>query len=223
MSDLDELLNEYELIDDLSDDIVIENINTPYVHKYFPPIFKEYRNLLSYDHIGLYSITPPKSAYIITSYVLKYYRDTNIVVTDAMAGLGGNTLSFSENLYYVNSIEYDLPRFYSLVSNVSLYKRKNVLCIHANYLKIMTLLKQDIIFMDPPWGGKNYKENDKMTINIDGRDLSNICNEIFDKRLCSMLLLKLPLNYDVATFSDKLKSNMKLQRLPKILIVSILC
>lgn len=31
----------------------------------------------------------------------------------------------------------------------------------------MTLQKQDVIFIDPPWGGKNYKENNKMIINID--------------------------------------------------------
>lgn len=192
-----------------------------YLHKYFPSICKEKRSLLKYDDVGLYSISPPKNAYIITSHILRYFKDNNIIVTDAMAGLGGNTLSFANYLYRVNSIEYNEERFKYLVSNVGLYSSANVVCLHANYLNVMYKLQQHVIFLDPPWGGKNYKENEKMIIEINDISLNTICDDIYENKLCMLLLLKLPLNYDIDTFSDKIKNNMHIERLPKILIISV--
>jgi predicted RNA methylase len=193
-----------------------------YLHKYFPYLNKNKRSQLKYDEIGLYSISPPKNADIITSYILQYYKKTNIVVTDAMSGLGGNVLSFASSLYYVNAIEYDEIRYSHMVSNISLFSKDNVLCINADYLQIMHQLKQDIIFMDPPWGGKSYKDTNLLSIDINGIPFQQICDDIYDTKLCSMLILKLPLNYNINDFSDKIKDKLIIERLPKILIVILL-
>lgn len=192
-----------------------------YLHKYFPSICKEKRSLLRYDEIGLYSISPPKNAYIITSYIMRYFKGNNVIVTDAMAGLGGNTLSFANYLYRVNAIECDEERFKHLVSNIGLYSSANVVCLNANYLSIMYKIQQHVIFLDPPWGGKNYKDSDNMIIEINNISLSTICNDIYDNKLCMLLLLKLPLNYNIASFSDKIKNNMHVEKLQKILIISV--
>ena len=87
----------------------------------------------------------------------------------------------------------------------------------------MHRLKQDIIFLDPPWGGKSYKDSESMTIQIGERTLESICDEIYENKLCSMLLLKLPLNYDINTFSIPMKQIMIVERLQKILIIIVLC
>jgi len=193
-----------------------------YLHKYFPYLHKKYRSQLKYDEVGLYSISPPKNADIITTYIMQYYKDTNIVVTDAMSGLGGNVLSFASSLYYVIAIEYDEQRYKHLVSNVSLFNKENVLCLNVDYLTVMRQLKQDVIFLDPPWGGKSYKDTDLMSIDIGGIPFEQICNDIFEEKLCSMLLLKLPLNYDIDSFSDNIKNKIIVERLPKILIIILL-
>ena len=194
----------------------------PYLHKYFPYLDKKYRDKLKYDVIGLYSISPPKNADIITSYILQYYKNTNIVITDAMAGLGGNVLSFATSLYYVNAIECDEVRYRHMVSNISLFNKENVLCLNVDYLSVMHTLKQDVIFMDPPWGGKSYKDTDVMSIEINGIPFEQICAEIYDKKLCSMLLLKLPLNYNIDNFCNTLKEKMVIERLPKIQIIILI-
>ena len=193
-----------------------------YLQKYFPYLHKKYRSQLKYDEVGLYSISPPKNADIITTYIMQYYKDTNIVVTDAMSGLGGNVLSFASSLYYVIAIEYDEQRYKHLVSNVSLFNKENVLCLNVDYLTVMRQLKQDVIFLDPPWGGKSYKDTDLMSIDIGGIPFEQICNDIFEEKLCSMLLLKLPLNYDIDSFSDNIKNKIIVERLPKILIIILL-
>ena len=192
-----------------------------YLHKYFPYLHKKYRSQLKYDEVGLYSISPPKNADIITTYIMQYYKDTNIVVTDAMSGLGGNVLSFASSLYYVIAIEYDEQRYKHLVSNVSLFNKENVLCLNVDYLTVMRQLKQDVIFLDPPWGGKSYKDTDLMSIDIGGIPFEQICNDIFEEKLCSMLLLKLPLNYDIDSFSDNIKNKIILNPTkPRSVIIS---
>lgn len=198
-----------------------EDNHVSYLHKYFPSISKEKRSRLQYDEVGLYSISPPRNAQIITSYITQYFKDTNIIVTDAMAGIGGNTLSFASNLYYVNSIEYDETRFKCLISNIALYNKNNVLCLNTDYMTVMHKLQQHVIFLDPPWGGKSYKENESMTIDIGDISLNTICDDIVNNKLCLLLILKLPLNYDINSFSDKIKEIMIVDRLPKILIINI--
>lgn len=198
-----------------------EDNHVSYLHKYFPSICKEKRALLQYDEIGLYSISPPKNAYIITTFVTRHFKDSNVIVTDAMAGLGGNMMSFANHLYHVNAIECDVERFKHLVSNINLYSIANVVCLNVDYLTVMHKIKQHVIFMDPPWGGKNYKETDNMIIEINDIPLHEICKDIYDNKLCLLLLLKLPLNYDINSFSESIKENMKFEKLAKILIISI--
>lgn len=207
-------------MDNIDDTIVTQPTKQiSYLHKYFPYIDKNKRSQIKYDDVGLYSISPPKTANIITNYVMKYFTNNNVIITDAMSGIGGNTLSFADSLYYVNAIEYDEHRFYDMISNVSLFNKGNVLCINEDYLDVMRRLKQDIIFMDPPWGGKSYKDSEKMTIDIGSVSLSDICSIIIDEKLCSMLLLKLPLNYDIDSFNTEMKKSMVIEKLPKIMVI----
>lgn len=209
-------LNEIKQLNDETDIKTIKPIT--YLHKYFPFIQKNKRSQIKYDDVGLYSISPPKTAEIITNYIKKYYTNNDIVITDAMAGIGGNTLSFAESFYYVNAIEYDSDRFQYMISNMSLFKKPNVLCINEDYLSIMNKLKQDIIFMDPPWGGKSYKDTEKIIIKINDISLTTICQNIIDNNLCSLLILKLPLNYDIDDL-NKISIDITIERLSKIMIV----
>ena len=55
-----------------------------------------------------------------------------------------------------------------------------------------------------------------------GIPFEQICAEIYDKKLCSMLLLKLPLNYNIDNFCNTLKEKMVIERLPKILIIILI-
>ena len=44
-------------------------------------------------------------------------------------------------------------------NNIDFYNLENINLINTDYLKIMENMIQDIVFMDPPWGGRNYKKN----------------------------------------------------------------
>ena len=170
----------------------------------------------------MYSISTPKNADIISKLIKKNFFAQNIIITDAMAGVGGNTLSFASNFYYVNAIEIDTRRFNYMVSNLSLYSKDNVLCIKGNYMDLIYQIYQDVIFMDPPWGGKSYKEFEEISLEINGRSLESICEEIRINKLCKMIVLKLPLNYNLDKFSSELKEFKQVEELKKMLIVIFL-
>lgn len=190
-----------------------------YIYKYFPYISKIKHSELKIDDVGMYSISTPKNADIISRLIKKNFYAQNIVVTDAMASVGGNTLSFASHFYYVNAIEIDSRRFNYLASNINLYGKENVLCIKGDYMSLMYKIYQDVIFMDPPWGGKSYKEFEEISLEIEGRTLESICEEISNAKLCKMIVLKLPLNYNLDKFSHKLKEFMQVEELKKMLVV----
>ena len=193
-----------------------------YIYKYFPFISKYKYSQLKIDDIGMYSISTPKNADIISKVIKKNFFAQNIIVTDAMAGVGGNTLSFSSNFYFVNAIEYDTRRFGYLVSNLNLYSKENVLCIKGDYMDLMHKIFQDVIFIDPPWGGKSYKDFEEISLEINGQTLESICEEIRNANLCKMIVLKLPLNYNLDKFSPELKEFMQVEELKKMMIIVFL-
>ena len=136
-----------------------------------------------------------------------------------MAGVGGNTLSFSSFFYYVNAIELETKRFNYLISNLDLYNKTNILCYNGNYLDIMYKIKQDVIFLDPPWGGKSYKDLEEISIMIGNLTLESLCDQIRLEKICKILILKLPLNYNIMNFSNELKNNMEIEKLQKMIII----
>jgi hypothetical protein len=187
------------------------------------------------DDVSKYSITLPDKAEIISeiikkNYQLKYPDDNldELTITDAMACIGGNTLSFSTYFRNVNANELNTTRFQYLVHNMKQYEKTNILFYNNNYLNIIHKLKQHIVFIDPPWGGPIYKSQYKMDIMI--QDQENITNEIKEVRLdemidtifldpmTKMIVYKLPTNHNIDNFK---KYNYKMMCLKNMLLIMV--
>jgi 16S rRNA G966 N2-methylase RsmD len=192
------------------------------------------------DDVSKYSITLPDKAEIISEIIKKNYQlkysDDNIdelVITDAMACIGGNTLSFSTYFKNVNANELNTTRFQYLVHNMKQYEKTNILFYNDNYLNIIHKLKQHIVFIDPPWGGPIYKSQYKMDIMIQHdqeNQEENIISEIKEVRLdemidnifldpmTKMIVYKLPTNHNIDNFK---KYNYKMMCLKNMLLIMI--
>jgi predicted RNA methylase len=200
----------------------------PHLDKYFPIVPNNILNNLKYDEEGIYSITPPNSARIISDNIARYFKtndgsEPKLVITDATAGLGGNVFSFASFFSNVFAIEKNLERYMMLVNNVSTLKYNNVNCMLGNFVPIVQNMFQDVIFMDPPWGGKDYKSAKKMVIELDGVDFAQICSDIYDNSICSLLVIKLPLNYNLDTFPNHIKEKWTIDVMKKIQVIYIPC
>lgn len=186
------------------------------IKKYFPNKKnceeKFYRSLLI-DTTGRYSISFPDDAELITNIIIKNTINSipskDITITDATACVGGNVLSFCNKFMHVNAVEIDDIRFRYLMNNINTYGYKNIDFYHQDYLEIMNDLKQDVIFLDPPWGGKNYKFKNKVKISMSGNSFEAIVMEIIHKKLSKYIVLKLPKNYDFDSFNNCINHNEK--------------
>jgi 16S rRNA G966 N2-methylase RsmD len=88
-------------------------------------------------------------------------------ITDMTSCVGGNVISFSRFFKKVNAIEIDPLRFDMLKHNTeTVVGATNVNFINGNAVELLLgqddgtapqQFQQDILFMDPPWGGVDYK------------------------------------------------------------------
>lgn len=189
------------------------NVNYDILKTLFPQI-KDYSKL-KLDDIGLYSITSLKSARIISEIIRSYFPTISpkeLVITDATSGLGGNVFSFSEFFKSVNAVEKDTNRYTMLEKNLELYKKEfpelyqNIKLYNKNYLEIMVRLEQDIIFFDPPWGGRGYKDQDNIDLFLDQTNIITLCNQL--EKSCRLIAIKVPTNFNFNNFV-KLVNNKK--------------
>lgn len=194
----------------------------PYLDKYFPRMDSKQLEKIQYDDEGLYSITPPSTASTICNEILTRVSSSNAIVFDAFGGLGGNTFSFSSYFSRVIVSELSSDRFMMLLNNISVLGYKNITTYNGPFQELLGIINYDVIFLDPPWGGKDYKKNDKMTFDIDEIPLSVICFNIVSQKQCRLLVIKLPLNYDLDSFNN-IKERITVTRLKKVMILYISC
>ena len=200
---------------------------------FFPDM--QHRHILM-DDVAKYSITLPEKADMITEIIRKNYQLAfpsdnldELIITDAMACIGGNTLSFSRCFKEVIANEINTTRFQYLVHNMKEYACSNISFYNDNYLNLIKRLKQNIVFIDPPWGGPIYKSQYKMDIMIqydkepeqeivNEIKLDEIIDEIFLIPETKMIIYKLPINHNIDNFK---KYKYKMMCLKNMLLIMI--
>jgi hypothetical protein len=154
---------------------------------------------IKYAPSSFYSTTFFSDAELTTNLIKKeLYNDAkNLIITDATSNIGGNTLSFSFNFKKVNAVEISKDEYDALVNNMNLFKRNNIEFYNKNYSEIYKNINQDIIFMDPPWGGEDYKYHEKLDLYMGDLTLKNLIINIIKLNQTKIIVLKLPNNYDI--------------------------
>jgi predicted RNA methylase len=196
------------------------------------PYLNEKRKMheLKIDDESLYSISTISDANKISSIILDNLKKINlnpcqIIITDATAGVGGNTLSFAGIFKSVNCIEIDKNRSVYLKNNLNIYNIKNCVIYNDDCTKILDKLDNSVIFFDPPWGGREYKKHKNIRLTLSGTDIEQICNKLLnDKNIKNlvMIVLKLPLNYDIQHIYDSINENITVCVIRRMQIVIII-
>ena len=177
----------------------------------YPP---EIRKKIMYDDEALFSVTDSRSADKITEILSKLDGISNSsVITDMTACVGGNSISFSDKFRKVNSIELDDKRYELLKYNIhNVLGINNVDFYNGNGIDLIinNQTHQDIIFMDPPWGGTNYQKSNTLRLY-----LSNSSGINYDMGELTLMLLrkakyvalKVPVNFDMDYFREVVNKN----------------
>jgi 16S rRNA G966 N2-methylase RsmD len=183
------------------------NINYNSVEK----LENSYNNLKS-DKEGLYSLSHKEDADLLSTIIKEKYDDIKIL--DATSGVGGNSISFGLNFSSVISIEKNKERFNYLVENLNSFKLKNKVINDSFFNHIDE--DYELIFIDPPWGGPNYKYEKSLSLSMDKKKIIDIVIELKNKN--KIVVLKLPFNYDLNEFSN---FNYEIHKIKKYLIIII--
>jgi len=167
------------------------------INKYLSFLLNSEYKKMVYDDESLWSISLPNDADLITSIISKSVN--NYKIFDAMAGIGGNTIGFAKYFKNVVSVEINLDRFELLKQNVEIYcNNTNVELINDTCINYLNN-DYDVYFFDPPWGGINYKNNNKLSFMIDNYKLSDLVKHIRNINNAK-IYFKLPNNYNFTEF-----------------------
>jgi len=164
---------------------------------------------LQMDSTALYSVTERPLAKIQSKIALAFStKGENSVITDGTACVGGNTCMFAEDFKSVIACENDDERFDMLCNNLEALKvREKVQPMKGDYTTLHDKIKQDMIFLDPPWGGTDYRSRDKVICLLNTINVGELTTSI---RKCDpdvhVIILKLPCNYDMEDLVEKIGS-----------------
>jgi hypothetical protein len=195
----------------MGDDTIEINIPSKLKHMWFRDIKdKKKLNKLRLTRYSMYATSLPDHTEFLLDVLKCYFTDLrNLVVTDATACIGGNSRIFVGKFKHVNIIDISKLHIDILKHNFKILgidKIGGFTIINDNYLTIGPCLKQDIIFIDAPWGGVDYKlQNNKSLYlkdmygkTVDINDL--IIYTLHDK--AKMIVLKVPKTYDTTVFDE---------------------
>jgi len=195
------------------------------IKKIYPNISEDKLKELKYDEEGLYSITLPEEAKIISSLLVKSLKKEakKSTIFDGTAGLGGNTLSFCNYFKNVISCEINKSRYDILKKNIELYKYNNIVINNINCIEyIKNNNSSDVYFFDPPWGGPDYKFKTNISLKLANMSLINIVKLIKNKNNNAIICFKLPFNYNFNEFKNIKFYKKKIKNMIILLIYSII-
>lgn len=198
--------------------------------KLFPePPNKIYDFKIDEDSVSY--ITTPQNSLLITNIIIREcvnnldIQKKNIIIFDGTAGVGGDTISFAKNFKNVISVEKDEKRFEMLKYNIKKFDFENVIFQNGNSLEIINDFKNiNVVYFDPPWGGSDYKNNDKLQLFINDKEISQITLDIFNSHSnLELLVFKIPKNYDLENLYENLKDHYSISmcKLQKMYILMI--
>jgi 16S rRNA G966 N2-methylase RsmD len=142
---------------------------------------------------------------LLVDLIKLHLKKDDITITDMTANVGVDSIAFGLHFKKVNSIELNNRLFNSLNNNINVYNLKNIKTYNGSSVEIIKNLKQDVIYIDAPWGGEDYHKNTSVKLYLDNIELSDIYNMFKNKT--KLFVLKVPKNYDINNFIKETQVN----------------
>lgn len=144
---------------------------------------------------GKFSITKPFESNQIIKYIKKIVGDLkDKIVTDATSCMGGDLINFSKVAKMVNGVEINKENFDLLRENCKTFNCNNINLYNEDYLNIYKTLNQDILYIDPQWGGPEYKEKDEIVLYLGQYKLEDLLYKLLEEKITNYIFVKVPMN-----------------------------
>ena len=164
--------------------------------KIYSNVKKSDLDKLIFTEESLYSVSKIKGSKFLIDVIRQYYRDPKkLILTDATANVGSDSINLSYHLKKINAIEIDEINYKALVNNINVLKIRNIETFNSDSNEIISNLKQDIIYIDAPWGGRDYKNKKKLDLYIGNINISQFY--LNNKDYAKLFIFKVPYNYNL--------------------------
>ena len=140
---------------DLDNDII--KINKQYIYKNFINLKNININKILFTKESLFSSSKASGSKRLIEIIKKFYKTNNIKITDGTANIGTDTINLYTVYNNINAVEISSINFKALKNNIDVFNI-NVNIYNNDITEIINNLEQDIIYIDAPWGGPNYKK-----------------------------------------------------------------
>ena len=157
--------------------------------------------LLLKNYINLYT-HHSQSSQIVK--IMKKYIDSNTVLVDATAGMGGDSVFFCKNFKFIYCLEKNYSCINYLEHNLEEFKNKEI--FNINCIEGLKILKYDSIYFDPPWGGKNYKLKSNLDLFLNNNNITINILDLIDSLYfyTKFIFIKVPLNFNISKLNNML-------------------
>jgi len=162
--------------------------------------------LLTKNYLNIY--TTSNQAVQINNIIKTYINDNdndnytnNMNICDATAGIGGNSIYFCKYFKNVTCIDNNEEAVKILEKNLEKYNNKYIIC--DNCFDILKIIKFDILFLDPPWGGSSYKNFEKIDLFLNNINVLDIIDYYYN--YTNLIVLKAPINFYIFDTNRKWK------------------
>lgn len=146
---------------------------------------------------SVYSVSPPDQAKAVADIIEAFFDPAEVAITDATSNVGGNLFAMM-HFKRINAVEIDGETIQMLQRNVDLLfpDANNVVFIHDDYNNVKGALKQNVIFMDPPWGGPDYFKQKDKELYMSGVPLTKLLADDL-QYAADLIVVKVPTTYPV--------------------------
>ena len=154
------------------------------------------KSKLKFVESSSYSISYYYHAKWLADHIANNYGN-NIILADVCSNVGGNTIEFAlEGFTEIRSYDIDILACDALKNNLKLYKKyiKGKVSVINEDANTQNYSDVTVFFIDPPWGGKDYKENSKMMLYLGDISLSTFINK---HCMNAPVYCKVPVNFDL--------------------------
>jgi len=156
---------------------------------------------IRYTEESIYSTTPKLQSEYIANLLLAFFPKEQLktmTLFDGSACIGGNSWTFAKLVKHVRANEVSKVSYDILKHNMSVLKVDNIEVTNENIVNLASSDDSNIVFLDPPWGGPNYKENKTSLLFYScGRNMIEVADLIKSEFTGKdLVMVKLPKNYD---------------------------
>lgn len=183
----------------------IIKVSYNYAKLIFDNISLEEFNKLLFTDESIYSSSKSEGSVFLKNIIIDLVKNENITITDGTANIGTDSIFLSKYFKKVNSIEISDINFKALKNNVHVFNRPNINCILGDVIQNIGNLEQDVIYIDAPWGGRNYKKYEKMKLYLGNMEILDFYKNFKNK--AKIFIFKIPYNYNF----EYLKNNIDTQ------------